>query len=976
MLMLPLSTQFDWLSSSYEMDDNSAHGVRCSGNDQFIVVAFNSFQCFMLYFYNNKSSIQMRIDYPYTNIYVYSLDIISTADNESFPKTYIFAYICESIELRHALFMRSNVTLFSNGKYNIKSQGNFILYEAHQEYLFLKTDPSQLYMYVFASRHIHIFDPVSSTFTSYVNMTKASLSFHVTGVDITATYAICVGLYIAPKMPYYSTYAAKLLLLGSMDFLNGITLHSTLFVTAQAFFYNRNNDISVAVNHRRHLAIIGLPVANTVVLLKINATLPNPDDWNLNIVRNEVGPMHCTGFGRSVVWINDTTVAVVVLIVPNRPWSQSEVWIFDVDKSFQIPLFIFPNNQQNFKYIPSPLFLQILFFSGNLVIVTDDISVLVVPSQPAGYVSTHNTEEKGLLFVLESVMCTPGTFKNVSGFGSCTICPPQTKNTGNQTYTVCEPCNNNSFCPLGSVGDVSFDNYPSYTQTFSYPNSPDMNNYDDLLVQNIFNMNYTKRCLVISPIFWTTIVIILCGIIWLLMALLQVCTSPKAHSRRTKAKQFLKRIDIVNEGERWVGGLFSFAIAVVFAFTIWFATNFLKLYPIEISDVSHISCDSTIRNAVFESALQLPLPNPDGNQWAIFNMLDNQPFIITVDLLNTAANCSDITVQQNRPGINYLLLPVTSCIRQLDNATLSVTFSLLEHRTNVQLNITGSYFIGGMRLCLRSPGFIEGVHRLETLDMCKLFFTPNETLARMTTLHMVLIKVINETKPLKIGSKTYYNGRWAPTFAENFFSDKSIYEQDGYYLRYISKRTIISITLSEQPFYLQNTQQPIVRRAELAFHTLLFCTLIIELFGMSFLLFRLVILPLIRTLRQCYNKKTQNNNMESFATLVGFYLLALTAIVIVGSMVNPSIALALTSLLSFKVSILIAVNQQQWQNYTSNASQFTYDFTTPFQQQYQSYRQQQSEQQQQQQRTRESSTKAKEETSLDLYNFSSVILES
>lgn len=118
----------------------------------------------------------------------------------------------------------------------------------------------------------------------------------------------------------------------------------------------------------------------------------------------------------------------------------------------------------------------------------------------------------------------------------------------------------------------------------------------------------------------------------------------------------------------------------------------------------------------------------------------------------------------------------------------------------------------------------------------------------------------------------------------------------------------------------------------------------------------------------------------TLATLVGFYPLALSAIVSLSSMLDPSVGIALASLLSFKTSVPLAcivaplvglfaksypkmyrqrVSQQQWQNYTSNASQFTYDFTTPFQQQYQSYRQQQQqsrqqrqEQQQQQQQQR------------------------
>ncbi|CAF3535988.1 unnamed protein product [Adineta steineri] len=149
----------------------------------------------------------------------------------------------------------------------------------------------------------------------------------------------------------------------------------------------------------------------------------------------------------------------------------------------------------------------------------------------------------------------------------------------------------------------------------------------------------------------------------------------------------------------------------------------------------------------------------------------------------------------------------------------------------------------------------------------------------------------------------------------------------------------------------------------------------------------------------------------TLATLVGFYPAALAAIVSLGSLIDPSIGITLASLLSFKTSIPIAIivaplvglyaknypkiyrqriSQQQWHNYSSNAYQFTYDFTAPFQQQYQSYRQQQqqSNQQQyqrqqqqqqyqqqskqQQQRTRESGTRQKEEAPLDLYNLLSV----
>ncbi len=107
----------------------------------------------------------------------------------------------------------------------------------------------------------------------------------------------------------------------------------------------------------------------------------------------------------------------------------------------------------------------------------------------------------------------------------------------------------------------------------------------------------------------------------------------------------------------------------------------------------------------------------------------------------------------------------------------------------------------------------------------------------------------------------------------------------------------------------------------------------------------------------------------TLATLVCFYPAALTALITLGSLIDPSVGIALASLLSFKTSIPLAlilsplvgifaknypkiyrqrISQQQWINYRSNSSQFTYDFTSPFQEQYQSYRQQQDQRQQQQ----------------------------
>ncbi|CAF3928677.1 unnamed protein product, partial [Rotaria sordida] len=109
-------------------------------------------------------------------------------------------------------------------------------------------------------------------------------------------------------------------------------------------------------------------------------------------------------------------------------------------------------------------------------------------------------------------------------------------------------------------------------------------------------------------------------------------------------------------------------------------------------------------------------------------------------------------------------------------------------------------------------------------------------------------------------------GRWAATFAENSLSDEMIYEQDGTYIRYMAPRTILTITFSEQSFFLQNNQKPVVRIAELAFHTLLFCTLIIELFALTFLVLKLISKPFIHLIG-CRWRRSNNQSFEFPTTL-------------------------------------------------------------------------------------------------------------
>ncbi|CAF2998682.1 unnamed protein product [Rotaria sp. Silwood2] len=680
-------------------------------------------------------------------------------------------------------------------------------------------------------------------------------------LDVTDSWGIVVGFLILPFVKVLPLYTAVLFNLQPLGFMDAADLNNGDAQSLdQATNYNQANDMSVAISTTRRMAIVGVPLFDRVFLFNICSSDSTDDNLQFNLTRMDELSQHNMGFGRSVAWLDNETVAISLLNVADRPWSKSEVWIFDINLPFTIPLFVFPNNQQRITMSSSPRFLHMLSWSGNLYVLTDQARAILALSRVSGLYSVGSDNPYRIL-VFDEAPCIAGTYRNFSSVGPCIVCPPQTKNPMNGPCTECSPCSPSAFCPMGSVDDtVSFNTHPSYTQTFIYPDSPDMNNYDDILVQNMFTIDRSIRCLIIAPGFWAMLAIILCFIVWLIMVALKMNRCRTASRHRNRVKQFFKNTDIVNDGERWIGGIFSFAILVIFAFVFWFSAEYIKLYPIETASEMYASCDKTIHNAIFDNALQLPLPNPDGSRWAIFDMLDAQPFTMTVDLINTQASCSNITFQQNRPGVKYLHMPIAegNCILQPDNITRSVSVVLPAHRVNVQLNITGPYFVGGFRLCLRGPHHIDGLNTVHKLDVCQFFWTPNQTVSRFATLSVVLIKVVNQTKPLKVGDESRYDGRWTLTFGDSSLSDDMIYEQDGYYLRYASQRTTLTFTFNEQPFFLQNNQYPIIRIAELAFHTLLFCTLVIELFAIAYLIIKLGCTPITHLFISYYHSRNQD----------------------------------------------------------------------------------------------------------------------
>ena len=437
------------------------------------------------------------------------------------------------------------------------------------------------------------------------------------------------------------------------------------------------------------------------------------------------------------------------------------------------------------------------------------------------------------------------------------VCPSGTKNAGDHPATICQPCNSGSFCPLGSSDDVPSDAFmlfKSYNQTFEYPESPPIDDYDDILMRNFFVIEETIVCMLKLPRMWTLMAIAVSFIMWFVMFLVKRWQPTSVDNHRKRAKICLKQMDLIGEGELLAGGLASLVILVIIIHSCWFANDYFYSYPIEKINSSRLQCHNNHTNSKFDNALQLPLPATDGVYATIFDMLNEQKFTMTIHLINTRAECDNITVARLRHMGTPETITLKNCTLLGYNVTGLFSFDLATHSDSVQVTIEGPYFIGALRICLHGSKDLDKVvgqkrHQLEELDMCTLFYTDNQTVGLINSFNVHLIKVINVTEPLQVIYETNYTGRWAPYIKYiGDLSDEYYFKKDGQYLRYASVETKFNVRLSEEFYFLQNIQTPIVRRYELIFHTFLFIFLIIDIFAMVFVVYKLWFQPPLRQL--------------------------------------------------------------------------------------------------------------------------------
>ncbi|CAF1522483.1 unnamed protein product [Adineta steineri] len=835
---------------------NVASGTKMSVNDDMFVSASNTFSNFavLMHPYRNATaggSIRCNMRYNTTDRFVHSVAVVGIAKNSTTQEQFMFVFAAERMSTMTPYVCIGTIASINSTCVYKYQCTDMAAPGSHQEYFLIGVDTNGTYAYGFTSTFAFKLDIYANQLI--VNTTTQSMwpsqGFIPHALDVADTWAVVAGYeYTIAYKQDYETYAC---LIDLTTFKNAscvqVTTETTFLIPGDVVSYLASYELSVSI--RGNKVIVGVPRIATVTVLYNLGT-------SLNISRiNTLSSIDSTSVGRIVDWADDTTIAILVEDPYETSWSTTQIFFYD-ERSVTTgsPIFSFPNNQQILgTRLLRPSFARFSITSkGNMAILTSNADILIIPNAPAGYASRWiDTTDRVFVFYYQPKLCIGGTYKNLTSLGPCQICPPNTQNPGTLTsgITQCIPCSNdssNSFCPLASLTDIDLSTVHSYSQSLAYPETGDTTDVENLLVKNVFQISSNPHCLLISPILWTGVVVALCVLVLIFMSITHALKCKAFIECGKKAKKIFKQTDIIGEGEMWMGGLATLAILVLVSFAYWFSVSFIRRYPIEeVLEPATFACDETLVNSQFSTGLQLLTIPKSQEAQPIFDLLDQQTFNLTIELINTGFTCNSVTTQENLRNSKYVPLSM-DCQQSIIDATTSVTIPLPKHDTTVQINMTGPYWIGGIRLCIRGQGRISTSYTLRELDFCEFYTTSNQAIGRLTSIPITFIRNINMTQGLSESDSTLYSGLWMPTFSTIDLSDEDYYVEFGNYLRYTSSLTVIQVILDEHPFYIKNIQQPIVRTPELIFHGLLFTSLCIELFAFSFLIIKLFIMPVYR----------------------------------------------------------------------------------------------------------------------------------
>ena len=566
-----------------DFTDYDAYGIKIAANSLVLVQAKNQDKIYFLKFapYNyTNTSLQCALGYIDPTHYIYSVAVGSSQALTNQPYVYYAGAVASTNGVdgdkygRKGTFIailinRDNASVqsyidsgkpMSCSKFSIPSILFLPMY-GHQEYFVIAAEPTGKFAMGLAIDFVFQYRPFSSSLMTNRSASAVwpnNATFYPCAADATESFTIVAG-FVKNSMQskaratptVHLLWNDNLTVLSSWTYAAAENSWQSYLTYSGLDSWNKKFTMSVKTNGDDSTRVlIGMPFLNTVFLFRVTN-----NGTNLSMT-GSMSYEESVGFGKSVTWLPSTRAAILysAYSLDYSTWQSSKVHVFDWSNDTHLspsPIAVIPNAQQPLPTTINAELIRVMSTPTDLGILDRAGGVLLMLSEPPGsYPSTDMSNSKtgtAMPVISRSTPCISGTFKADTGIHPCSLCPVGSRNSGAGGAAVaCVNCSADAFCPLGAAYEVDSAYLTSLSQAYSYPRSPEMTVYEDVLINNMVTFGSTAHCLRVSPMFWTLVLLLIILAILIAMASLNFCVQePKRTEWRMMVKSIFLRTDLV-----------------------------------------------------------------------------------------------------------------------------------------------------------------------------------------------------------------------------------------------------------------------------------------------------------------------------------------------------------------------------------------------------------------------------------------------
>jgi hypothetical protein len=324
-----------------------------------------------------------------------------------------------------------------------------------------------------------------------------------------------------------------------------------------------------------------------------------------------------------------------------------------------------------------------------------------------------------------------------------------------------------------------------------------------------------------------------------------------------KLKRFLVYMDMITEGEGYVGGLLTWVFWYFLLAAFIFAGLFVNQYPKDSSDGVVFSC-LRYKNSKLSSNLYTHAVPLSGPIEALYGELKGQSNTLTVTVRNVADECSDVQALVLKSPTLSEAISFTCTYQNASASMVLVVDNLTDLAQDFQFSLANVPYVGIVTVNAKATasGEVEGKDngneykvQASAFEFSRTFYTTSErVLARQLMIAGQIMMVVRQTDPMEDGGVVDFKGVWIPSFEESR-EGQSLYISPTQFLTNTDRTSVITLSLSRSPLYLQNVESPASRPGTLVLSIILFTTSIYDIFGLFVLIVTLLWPHLGRAIR-------------------------------------------------------------------------------------------------------------------------------